>query len=136
MALKKETVNNIGQKADYHRIVGAEINFDLQQLRIYIDSYSSEDYRNIEKKQIDELNSKVDEYYNLLDSLKEEKRVKKIDEINKKLSKLNIQELEATKIERLSLKRDVVTVDIKDDLRDMLYQELKNIPEFKDAEDV
>lgn len=136
MALKKEIKNNLGQTADYHRIVGAEINYDLGQLRIYLDSYTSKDYRDIEKKQIHEINANIELYYKLTNDLSVEKRSKEKRDIQSQLAKLNIQELEASKIERTNLKRDVVTVNIEDDLRDLLYSAVKTIPGFEDAEDI
>lgn len=71
MALKKEIKNNKGEKTEYHRISHLEIDFDLGQIHIYIKSYTEEQYRNLEKSQIKEIEKNINNFNEKLNLLEE-----------------------------------------------------------------
>lgn len=125
MALSKLISNEVGVSANYHRIVESKIDFDINQQTIIIKSYTDETYRNKEKTQLAEIETKISRYYELVskESLTEE-------EISE-LQLLNIQELEARKITDLSINTVVTTIPISEDTRAKLYDIIEStIPIF------
>lgn len=130
MALKKKIENDVGQATEYHKLSYIETDFD-KQLHLYIDSYASEDYRNMEIEQQNQIQKKIDKYYELL------KKEERTEEEQKEFNELKIQELEAFKIEPKVALRRKYTLEMTDDLRKSLYERIKKeIPDFKDAENI
>ena len=158
MAINKEIKNEFGQITNYHRISELTYDFDNGQLHILLDSYASSEYRDIEKEFIKEIENKINDYYELKkiieqqdkdllyytnnNKLTDEERIKyselmeKLDNNNKLLNNINIQELKASKYEKMVLKTNKITVDINDDMRNKIYELIKNLPEFKESIDI
>jgi hypothetical protein len=159
MALKKKITNKVGQSTEYHRINKVEIDFKREQIHVYIESYSDDSYRNVEKDQETKIKSDIVKYYNLANELPDlensinsyigkteltEDEVKQLEVLRKEyaekrndIAQLNIQELEAYKIESVSAKTELYTLPLTDDLRSNLYDRIKNeIEPFKDSENI
>ncbi len=123
MALKKEIIDEYGQRTDYHRIAKIECDYNQKQLHIYLESYTSEDYRNLEK-QDEEL---------IIKEAKKIKRKKLDEETRRKLMK----EIESKEIQPRMLKTYKYTLPFKDIFRKKIYKRImEEINDFKEAEGV
>jgi hypothetical protein len=159
MALKKKITNKVGQSTEYHRINRVEIDFKREQIHIYMESYSDDSYRSIEKDQETKIKSDIVKYYNLANELSNleasinsyigkaeltDEEVNQLTVLRKEyaekrndLAQLNIQELEAYKVESVSAKTELYTLPLTDDLRANLYDRIKNeIEPFNDSENI
>lgn len=136
MALKKEIENEIGQVSEYHRISSLEINFDLKQIYVLVNSYVSEKFRELEKNKLAEIEAKKQDYYLHLDDfnlqksayLVKEKEYKKIDDsttVQEDYEK-QVEEAELKSKMRSDLYSEKTELDMKENqLRDYNIQELE-----------
>jgi len=123
MALKKEMIDEYGQRTDYHRISKIECDYNQKQLHIYIESYTSEDYRNIEKQEEQIITKEA----------KSIKRKKLDEEARRKLMKEN----EAKEIQPRNLKTCKYTLPFNDIFRKKIYKRvIAEIKDFEEAEGV
>ena len=59
MAIEKVMVDSVGNTTKYHRLNEAKFIFDSNQLTLTISSYSDEEYRNLEKLEISDIESAI-----------------------------------------------------------------------------
>ncbi len=125
MAIELEMTDDVGSSTTYHRISEIKYDFEKGQLSVLLKSYTNESYRNIEKTQLEQMLADIALYYELTGKaeLTEEERAR--------LQSLNIQELEALKIENKSKNSFLVTVEIDTDIRESIYGELSQLILFE-----
>ncbi len=124
MALLKKIVNEVGQVAEYHRIKSIECDYRRNQIHVYIERYTNEEYRNLEKQEL--ISIKKD-----IDKVKKNKKLEEFEIANK------IQNLESREVSSGSINIEKYTLPMKDIFRKTIYKKIKElIPEFKEAEEV
>ncbi len=122
MALNKEIINERGQATRYHRIKGIECDFDNNHLHIFLESYTSEEYRNIQKQEKRNLNIMIE-------------GIKENDEIADDVKINLLQPLECKSIQSRGASIIKYTVELNDIFRKRIYRRImKEIPDFKEAE--
>lgn len=125
MAIELEMIDGVGSSTTYHRISEVKYDFEKNQLSVLVKSYTNESYRDIEKTQLEQMLADIVLYYELTgkEELNEEERAK--------LQSLNIQELEALKIENKSKNSFLVTIAIDSDIRESIYDKLSQLILFE-----
>ncbi len=124
MALLKKIINEVGQVIEYHRIKSIECDYTQEQMHIFIESYTNNEYRNYEKIEKHEIMLNINK-------IKKSKKLNVEDKINQ------LQGIEAKQIQNRSLRVLKYTLAFKDIFRKNIYKRLlKEIPEFEGSEEV
>ena len=127
MAIEKVMVDSVGNTTKYHRLNEAKFIFDSNQLTMTISSYSDEEYRNLEKLEISDIESAIARSRELFS------KTELTDDEKNELKSLNIQELEAKKYTERVARFLVVTFDIPKEIRDWLYGLIETHPDFVES---
>ena len=124
MAIHKIVKDEKGIQTEYHRIREIEVDYTRNQYHVYIESYTNEEYRMLEKIEAKNI------------ELEKEKTIKSIDILEDEKESI-IKNLEARQITPKSLKVSKYTLELEDLMREKIYTEIiKIIPEFKEANKV
>lgn len=122
MALNKEIINEIGQATRYHRIKCIECDFDSNKLHIFLENYTSQEYRNIQKQEKRNLDI-------MIEGIKENNEIAEDVKINL------LQPLECKTIQSRGVSTIKYTIELDDIFRKGIYKRImKEIPDFKEAE--
>lgn len=137
MALKLLVTNTVGITTEYHRIVGLELN---EKLKVTVSSYADETYRTKEKTNSDtivELNSVMEQIDTELAKPEEERDVELIIELTNRNNELvNLANMPDARYNVFTSEYEFVKKPDMDIDFTYLYEKLKELPEFTDAEDV
>ena len=133
MALGKQITGENGSFiGTYHRIRTVMYDYETEQCHIYIAHYADKQYRDEDKKEIEENQAKIVRYKELVgkDTLTKEERAE--------LSGMSLRQLEAFVPEPKSIGTDTkVTLGIQEDVRKSLYDRLGvDVSTFEGAEEV
>ena len=124
MALLKKIVNEVGQVAEYHKIKSIECDYRRNQIHVYIERYTNEEYRNLEKQELTSIKKDIEK-------VKKDKKLEEFEIANK------IQNLESREVSSRSINVEKYTLPMKDIFRKTVYKKIiEIIPEFKEAKEV
>lgn len=124
MAIHKLIEDEKGIHTSYHRIREIEIDYIRNQYHIYIESYTNEEYRKLEKIESKNQELEKEKVINSIDILEEEKEI-------------IIRNFENKQPNTKSLKINKYTLELQDLIRETIYKEIiKTIPEFKEAKKI
>ncbi len=127
MAIELKMTDDVGSSTTYHRISEIKYDFEKNQLSVLMKSYMNEGYRSIEKTQLDQMLADIVLYYEL------KQKEELTEEEQSALNSLNIQELEALKIENKSKDSFLVTIGIDIDIRADVYGRLMQLNLFENS---
>lgn len=65
MAINKEVVSSVGIPTVYHRIDAVTFDFEHNQIHVMLKSYANQDYRDMEKNQLSDIETKIERFYAL-----------------------------------------------------------------------
>ena len=136
MAFLKEKKLKNGVITTYHRIKSVNYNFLEGQTLVEIDSYTSKEYREKEKK-IDELDKTINVLYNQYRTSIEKGEKQLADSIREKMNELqDVQDDLSSK--NFIADTSVITIDsIPEDITiSSIYKLLSTLEEYSDAKEV
>ena len=133
MAIEKELIGRNGEKRTYFKIKRVVLNYETGYFAIECSSYTNANYRNKEKEEV-----KTSEMEKALWELLNEKEEKTPEELIV-WSRINYEKINKVfeRAQELKLKDEVFMVSLENqDLRDVLYNLLKETAELQGATDV
>ncbi len=134
MAMKVKVLGQNGQSiGTYHRIAKLEYDFDIGQVHIRIDHYANAGYRDKEKAQKQEIESKKERYRELSG------KTDLTDKEKMELAVLDPQQIESMQIRKTCICSSKYTFSIEDEIKTVkeIYEQLAaNVTPFTNAEEV
>lgn len=139
MAISDRSIDEYGVVTSYHKIDELEFNYDQNCIHIDLKNYASKEYRDQEKAEELKTKEKYDRYFYLKNWLAknppkvDEHGIQEVQDEQIEFDSINMNHLESWKsmIEDKSISTTHYTLDLKEEIRDILYQRLMTeIPDF------